>query len=139
MNNYEIYIPPIRKDYNTKNGRFLKGHTPTNKGKKWSEYMPKRSQRRCRKGWINIVKYRPTKRPDVAGRCRKPVIAVTDDGKWCVLPFIGAAGKWCGGNRENVRRCCILNGKHLKNTDHKYKGVRWYYESDNNWTTKIAQ
>ena len=70
--------------------------------------------------------------------------AVKDDGTWCVLPYIGAAGDWIGGSRENVRRCCQSNReRHVNkktgkvNTDHKYLGVRFYYESDNIWTTKV--
>jgi hypothetical protein len=142
--NHELYIPPVRKAYNTTNGRFMKGHKPFNKGRKWSEWMGKRAQKRAAKGWANLDKYRPTSRPDNAGRCRKQVIAVMDDGRWCVFSHIGEAGDWIKGNRENVRRCCQWNQRrhvNLKtgriNTNHKYKGVRFYYESDNIWTTKI--
>ena len=142
----ELTLPPIRLSYNKQTGRFMKGHTPANKGKKWSEWMGKRAQKRAAKGWANLDKYRPTTRPDNAGRCRKQVIAVLDDGRWCVLPYIGAAGEWVGGNRENVRRCCQYNlRRHVNkktgavNTDHKYKGIRFYYESDNIWTLKVKQ
>lgn len=76
MANYELYLPPERKSYNAKTGHFLKGHTPWNKGKKWSDYLSKRVQRRMAKGWKNLDKYRPTFRPDTAGRCRKQVIAM---------------------------------------------------------------
>lgn len=140
----ELYLPPEQKGYNPTNGRFLKGHVPANKGKKWSEFMGKRAQKRAMKGWKNLDKFRPKERPDTAGRCRKQVIAVKDDGTWCVLPYIGAAGEWIGGSRENVRRCCQYNQeRHVNkktrkvNTDHKYLGVRFYYESDSIWTTKI--
>jgi hypothetical protein len=48
-------------------------------------------------------------------------------------------------SRENVRRCCKFNRKGVAptkswkrvNTDHKYKGLRFYYESDNIWLEKI--
>ena len=130
--------------HNPVNGQFLKGHTPHNKGRKWNEYMGKRMQKRAAKGWANLDKYRPKTRPDNCGRCRLQVVAVFDDGKWTVLPYIGAAGEWIGGNRENVRRCCQLNkARHRNkntgavNTDHRYKGVRFYYEKDNIWLTKI--
>lgn len=139
MSNWELSIPPVRRSHHAKTGQFLKGHVPFNKGKKWDEYLPKRTQKRISKGWKNLDKYRPTSRPDNAGRCRKPVIAVMDDGKWCVLPYIGAAGQWVGGNRENVRRCCKLNQQHGKNTDHRYMGVRFYFESDNIWIEKIKE
>ena len=140
----ELYIAPVWTGINKQNGQFLKGHTPHNKGKRWSDYMGKRKQRRCAKGWKNLDLHRPTTRPDTAGRCRVPVVAVRDDGTWCVLPYVGAAGEWVGGCRENVRRCCQCNrARHVNkktgavNTDHRYMGIRFYYESDNIWTTKI--
>ena len=98
----ELYIPPERKMYNPTNGQFLKGHEPVNKGKPWEKWMSKRGQRRAKKGWVNIDIHRPKERPDNAGRCRVQVIAVKDDGAWLVLPYIGAAGDWIGGCRENV-------------------------------------
>lgn len=33
----ELYIPIERPERNLVNGRFLKGHTPHNKGKKWAD------------------------------------------------------------------------------------------------------
>jgi hypothetical protein len=151
----ELYIPPVRKPYNPTNGQFLKGHEPANKGKAWNEWMSKRGQRRAKKGWVNIDKYRPTSRPDTAGRCRKEVIAVMDDGTWFHFSYLGPAAEWVGGSRENVGRCCRSNqskkvckhdwrqgqpkGASRINTDHRYKGVRFYFETDNIWTTKIKQ
>ena len=55
---YELYIPQTYEGRNMVNGRFLKGHTPHNKGKKWSDYLTKRQQRRCAKGWKNVEKFR---------------------------------------------------------------------------------
>lgn len=142
----ELYLPPERPDYNVTNGQFMKGHVPHNKGKKWSEYVGKRAQKRMAKGWKNLEKYRPKERPDTAGRCRKEVIAVMDDGTWKHFNYLGSAGKWIGGSRENVGRCCRSNQARHKNkktgainTDHKYMGVRFYFEDDNIWTTKISQ
>ena len=139
---------------NIVNGRFLKGHVPANKGKKWSDYMGKRAMKRAMKGWQNVISHRPKTRPDTAGRCRKQVIAVMDDGKWLWFPYVGAAAQWLGGgSRENIGRCCRQNelkrvckhdwrpnqrkGASRVNTDHKYMGIRWYFETDNVWTTKI--
>ena len=114
--------------------------------------MGKRAQKRAAKGWKNLDKHRNKNgRPDTAGRCRKQVVAVMDDGRWLVFPYLGPAAEWIGGNRENVGRCCRCNQarKRLKkpwghpsdkvNTDHKYMGIRFYFESDNVWTTKIRQ
>ena len=51
----ELWLPPTK--INPKTGCFLKGHAPANKGKTWDEYMPKRSQKRCAKGWKNLDKH----------------------------------------------------------------------------------
>lgn len=147
----ELTLPPVRTTHNKQNGRFLKGHTPWNKGKKWADCFGKRAQKRMAKGWKNLDKYRPTTRPDNAGKCRKQVIAVLDDGRWLYFSYLGPAAEWCGGRRENVGRCCRLNAQKTVlhdpkgrltgkvNTDHRYKGVRWYFEDDNIWTTKVKQ
>lgn len=151
MSEYELYIPPVTTGRNAVTGRFMKGHTPANKGKHWSDYMGKRAQKRAMKGWKNLDTHRPTTRPDTAERCRKEVIAVLDDGRWLYFSHLKAAAEWCGGSRENVGRCCRENharrplnkpwGKPTGkvNTDHKYMGIRFYFESDNVWTTKIRQ
>ena len=151
----ELYIPAPRPRYNRTNGQFLKGHVPANKGKRWEEYMTEEAMQRASRGWENLEKYRPTYRHDTAGRCRKQVVAVTDDGRFRVFSYLGAAAKWIGGNRENVGRCCRENasrrvkqhswspgkpkGTSTVNTDHRYLGVRWYFESDKIWITKINQ
>lgn len=131
--------------YNPQNGQFLKGHTPHNKGKKWSEYVGKRAQKRMKKGWANLVTHRPTSRPYMAGRRRRQVIAVFDDGTWKHLSFIGSAAEWVGGRRENVGRCCRLNASRVSkktgkiNTDHRYNGIRFYFEDDTIWLVKTNQ
>ena len=66
----------------------------------WDEMMPKQSQRQCAKGWKNLQKYRPKTRPDTAGRSKKKVVAVTDDGKFRIFDYIGDAALWAGGGRE---------------------------------------
>ena len=132
----ELYIEPEWTGRNRVNGRFLKGHVPANKGKKWSEFMPKRSQKRSAKGWSNLDKYRV--RPATAGRPKKPVIALTDDGDFMYFPFVGAAAKWCGGFRGCVSRCCRQN-ETTDNTDHKYLGYRFYFEEGSVWLDKIKK
>lgn len=142
----ELYIPPEPAKYNAVNGQFLKGHVPHNKGKKWSEYLNKRTQKRMAKGWKNLELYRNKNgRPDIE-KCRKAIIAVYDDGTWQYFPFIGDASKKLCMGRENIGRCCRFNQKrHINkkngkiNTNHKYMGIRFYFESDDIWTTKIRQ
>jgi hypothetical protein len=132
----ELHIELGWTGRNRVNGRFLKGHVPANKGKKWNEFMPKRSQKRSAKGWSNLDKNRV--RPATAGRPKKPVIALTDDGDFIYFPFVGAAAKWCGGLRENVARCCRQN-ETTANTDHKYLGYRFYFEEGSVWLDKIKK
>ena len=81
---------------------------------------------------------------------RKEVVAVHNNGKYHIFAYIGAAADWIGGRRENVGRCCRQNGsrKPLKkpwgydankiNTDHQYKGVRFYFADDAIWQDKIG-
>ena len=152
MDAFELYLPPVKPERSRKTGRWLPGHEPHNKGKKWSDYMTKRKQKRAAKGWMNLEKYRPTERPDTAGRCRKKVVAVTDEGKFRIFDYLGDAAKWVGGSRENVGRCCRSNqskkecmhdwrpgqtkGAGRVNTDHKYLGIRFYFFDDPAWWEK---
>lgn len=156
----ELTLPPVWTGRNRINGRFLKGHVPASKGKKWNEFMSKRGQKRAMKGWKNLDLYRnKNHRSGLAGRCPKKVVAVTDEGRFIVFPFIGAAHEWLNQivgrkcSRENIGRCCRQNeakcvinkpwGKRTGkksynvNIDHRYQGYRWYFETDNAWTTKI--
>lgn len=158
----ELSLPPVRPTRNKLNGRFLKGHVPANKGKTWDETMSKSSQRRCKKGWKNLEKGHAFGHPAVknAGRCRKQTVAVTDDGRFFVFGYLGAAAEWLQRKtgepccRENIGRCCRENQSRkprhkpwskrngaepdkTPNTDHRYKGFRWYFENDTAWYGKI--
>ena len=138
----ELTLPPVYTG-RTSRGRYAKGNVPYNKGKTWAEYMPKRAQKRAMKGWKNLAKYRPKHLAETAGRSRRQVIAIDDDGRWTCFSYIGAAAQWIGGNRNNVGRCCrdnqsrrvIRGGK--TNTDHRYMGIRFYFEDDDAWHAKI--
>ena len=148
-----LYIPTDWTRVNPKNGQFMKGHEPKNKGRKWDEWASKKSQRSMRKGWKNLDKYRCKEHPN-AGRKRKEVVAVRNNGTHHIFSFIGAAAEWIGGSRENVRRCCRENqsrrekkhdwapgfskGTSRVNTDHQYKGVRFYFADDPIWMEKIG-
>lgn len=146
----ELTLPPEWNGLSDK-GRYLKGHIPHNKGKKWGDYLTKRAMKGSAKGWKNLEKYRHRERPDVFERFRKEVIAVADDGSFHYFSCLTAAAEWVGGNRRSVGRCCSQNKKRAilkdsrgnltgkKNTDHKYMGYRFYYENDNLWTKKIKR
>ena len=139
----ELHLSPVWKGRDFTNGRFLKGHTPANKGKKWNEYLSKRKQKNCKKGWVNLDIHRRNGGGPNSGRLKKPVIAVTDEGKFKFFSYVDAAAKWCNGNRFNVGRCCRQNQsgtigrKGAVNTDHRYRGIRFYFENDVNWIKKI--
>lgn len=133
----ELYIPPVRRTTNPTNGRFLKGNVPANKGKHWEEYLSEEAQSMCKKGWVNLRIYQPKKRPDNSEKWRKSVVGVLDNGRFKVFSHSEPAAAFCGGDRGNVNRCCRENQCHGSNTDHRYKGIRWYFESDLVWTSKI--
>lgn len=148
--NHELYLAPPRPTQNKVTGKFLPGLTPHNKGKKWGDYMSKEGQRRAAKGWKNLDKYRNKNgRPDNAGRCRKRVVAVLDDGRFRIFDYLAPAAEWVGGRRENVGRCCRCNesttilrkGEHKGtiNNDHRYLGVRFYFETNDVWWDKIKE
>lgn len=144
MSSFELTFSPERPGRNPVTGRFLPGHTPANKGRKWDEYCSKSAQRRMRKGWKNLDLYRG--HPDNAGRPARAVIAIHGQ-RQLFFKSINDAAAWCGGQGPNVRRCCRLNASPATvrhpdhpNTDHRYKGVRFYYESDfSTWSAKIDQ
>ena len=146
MSAYELTLPPKRPGRNLKNGRFLKGHVPANKGKKWDEFMSKRMQKRAAKGWQNLDRFRPKGHPN-AGRKKICVVAIDKNGKFRVFSSIAHAASYYGGSASNIRRCCRENqeGRPLKrpngkvNTDHRYKGVRFYYEKDGTWLKKYKE
>lgn len=145
----ELYIPTERPLRNKVTGRFLPGHVPSNKGKTWDEYMSKGAQSNARKGWRNLERmHSPGHPPTIgAGRCRKKVVSIDENGRLKMFPFIGAAANYYGIVRENVRRCCQENARlHVNkktgkiNTDHRYMGLRFYFEADVEiWKDKITR
>lgn len=139
----------------------MKGFVPHNKGKRWPEYVSEESQRRMARGWKNLDEHRTENGKKYGGRNRRPIVAVTDDGKFHVFKSAYSAAEWLKKNtgksccRENICRCCRENaslkvckhswrpgqkkGSSTINTDHKYMGVRWYYECDTIWYSKISK
>lgn len=143
MSSFELTLPPAPITRNAKTGRYMKGHVPANKGKTWNQYMSKRSQKRAAKGWANLEKYRCTVHSKDAGRARRAVIAVDDDGKMYYFDSITTAATVLNAKSANIRRCCLLNhaGKSplrgKPNTDHKYNSIRFYFECNNIFLDKI--
>ena len=148
MSSYELNFAEIpQTGRNLKTGRFLKGMTPHNKGKKWADFMDGRKQKKVMR--IALQNLETARRlghcGKAGGRNKKPIIAVLDNGEWLMFPESKTAAAWCGGLRENICRCCreneattLTKGKKV-NDNHKYLGVRWYFESDDKWTLKIKR
>ena len=90
----ELYIPPERPTRNLVNGRFLKGHTPFNKGRKWSDYLDSRKKRKMLK---NLSLGRKGN-PSIAGNNARPIVAIKDRRLIAVFPSSNAAerktGRW---------------------------------------------
>ena len=139
----ELNIPQQYTGRNRKTGRFMKGNVPANKGKKWDEFLSKRKQKRCAKGWKNLDLYRPKGRPDFGALRQKRVIAINDEGRWAVFSSAVAAEKALRPGHPLIRSkyinyCCRENSKGGRNTDHRHQGIRFYhFDTDNSWTTKI--
>ena len=144
----ELYIEPERKPYNPTNGRFLKDHVPHNKGKKMEEWMDGRKMKKVKRLAIeNLENARShNKRSDKAGRPKKAVIAVYDDGTFRMFGCVSMIPKAIGLGKENVARCCRENASGRTNqktgkvnTDHRVGGIRFYFENDKNWIQKIKK
>lgn len=134
----ELYIPQERAVRNAQTGQFLPGSTPHNKGKHWSDYMGKRAQKRAARGWQNIADHRgPGNTGRLGEQSQTQVVAVGYRGNWLVFPSCTKAAEWVGSTASNISRCCRWNKERRKTADYKVKGIRFYYENDNIWTTKI--
>lgn len=148
MGAFELTLNPVRPDRNYKTGRFLKGRKTHNKGKKWDEYMSVEGQQRAKRGWINLSIYAESAkrmRSPLSGKKPAPVIGI-ENGRPMYFPSIEAAARWINGLPQSIHRCMhdnrakTINKRNGKiNTDHKYKGVRFYYENDDSWMQKIIR
>jgi hypothetical protein len=116
--------PPLQ---NKVTGCYMEGHVPFNKGRRWSEYMSKRSQRRCARGWTNIDKFRN----------KRAVVAITEDGV-----FVGrfesgmSAARASGAQPRNINSCCRKMRRHAGKTIDGRR-LRWFYEDDDSWINEI--
>ncbi len=154
MSNYELQLEPVRMNHNPITGKFLKGHLNVNKGKTWDEFMPKRAKRKCRKGWKNLDIYRDKalqNRSPMAGSPKRKVIAVSKDGRWTCFESIRRAEEIIGCSRGAIQNVCRKNQKRKVvhstngkptgkvNTDYSRGGIRFYFEDDPIWMTKIKR
>jgi hypothetical protein len=114
----ELYLEPIRPKYNPKNGRFLKGNVPHNKGKKWTDYMDMRKARKVKRiGMMNL-----RGRSDIGGWNKRQVIGIKN-GQFFVFESATKAAKILEIERRNISHCCKGKRKHCG-------GFRWFFEKD---------
>ena len=65
MSSYELtFAQHPQTDRNLKTGRFIKGMTPHNKGKKWADFMDRRKQKKVLKQALKNLEYE-RKRSDI--------------------------------------------------------------------------
>lgn len=124
----ELYIEPIRPTINKKNGQFLKGHEPFNKGKKWIDYLPEDKIRKMKK---QILSLSGGGRKDIGGWNKKAVVAIKNGEFYGYFEScIDAADKL------NV---CSRNVSHVANGKRKRcGGYEFYFESDfDKWKERI--
>ena len=126
----ELYIPPERFERNLVNGRFLKGCTPHNKGKRMT-YHSKWAKRRSIK---NLSKGRGAWHKTGAGMNKKSVVLIKDEKLCGVFPSIQMAGKMIGVAPSLISAICRkVRGKHTAN------GYRCFFEDSNDWCNLIKQ
>lgn len=132
----ELHLGPVRLERNPLNGQFLPGHTSPQKGRSRTEWLSPEVDKRLRAQAAQFMK-RP--RPHTGGCKKHPIVMVTDDGRFCRFESSGDAAQKMKIWDSAVRRCARHNLLDDENSDHKYKGVRWYYEDDNKWIAKIKK
>lgn len=123
------YIELKRPQYNLRNGQFLKGHIPHNKGKKWEEYMDMRKARRI----IRIAKMNLRHgNPNIGGWNKRQVVMVTPKGNWVVFESATEAASKMGLERRNISHCC--QGKRQR-----CGGRWWFFFDDDRWITQLSK
>ena len=100
-----------------KNGRFVKGMIPHNKGKKWDEWMDGRKQKKVLK---NLEVRRKYGNPDLPGWNRKPIIAIKD-GKEYWFESATMAAKTLNIQRVNISK--VIYGKRKRCGGFQFKYV----------------
>ena len=114
----ELYLEPIKSQYNIRNGQFNQGHIPFNKGKKWIDYMDMRKAKRIvRIGTLNL-----RGRSDIGGWNKKQVVGIKN-GLFTVFESATKAANIMNLERRNISHCC--EGKRKKCGD-----IFWFFETD---------
>lgn len=111
---------------NLRTGTFLKGHIPHNKGRKWTDWMDMRKARKVLRIGMKNLKGRS----DIGGWNKKPVVVVTQDGRWGVFESAASAARKTGLTRRNIAHCCEGKRKHCG-------GLRWFFFDSDEWIKLI--
>lgn len=120
----ELYIQP-KIDRNAITGKFIKGVSPWNKGKKM-KYKNELSRNRS---VINLKKGRGGNHRNGAGHNKRSVVAIKD-GKFYVFASATEASTKVGCHQTAVTAACK---KRIKTC----LGFKWYYEDDSTWLKQI--
>ena len=124
----ELSLDPQRRERNPLTGQYLKGNTPHNKGRKWSEYMPEESKKKVLSILVHVGN------PNLPGCNRRAVVAVKGD-KFFVFPSSAEAGRRLSDKNHETygRNVCACANKKRKHCG----GFEWYYEDDEEWMKVI--
>ena len=112
---FELYVAKERAGRNAVNGRFLKGHTPHNKGKKWSEWMDGRKAKRVKRIALKNLRGRM----DLGGKNAIPIYALDKDGNTLA---------WFASSKDAQRKTgiCARNIRSVVAGKRKYAGgYKW--------------
>lgn len=125
----ELYLEPVRKNYNPITGRFLKGIIPHNKGKKWEDYMDMRKAKRVKRIGMQNLKGNP----NIGGWNKKQVIGIKENRIIGVFESATKAAERTKLIRRNISHCCEGKRKHCG-------GIRWFFEADiERWINYVQQ
>lgn len=108
-----IGFKPARKG----NGKYAKGHTPWNKGKKWAEIYTDEQQQKIRAA--RPAKPMLGKKNPNAGRKKHAVIATNAEGKEYWFESTSAAERTLSINRRDIIN--VLNGRHKSTHGYQFK------------------
>lgn len=114
----ELYLAPVKPQHNPVNGRFLKGHKPFNKGKKWADYMDMRKAEKVKKNLLL-----GSGNMNLGGHNKRKVIGIKDGKIIGCFESATKAADLLTLQRRNIGHCC--EGKRAK-----CGGINWFYEAD---------
>ena len=105
-------LVPAKPKYQRNKGRFVKGHTPHNKGKKWSEWMSEEGQAKALSGLYHGGRH------GIGGQNAIAIVGINKDGKECFFDSSKDAERKTGIDARNIRHCCEGHRK-------RAGGIRW--------------